>query len=199
MCELRPGPPVDGRADEDFEAILVGAGGNKLGAVADTRAGFAFFGFDTSINQRREVTFKTELDGDGAEGLFSGRRGGPVTTHYLNTSNDSRPSINDSGQIAFSESVDFAEGIFAGADGEFGLISPPSQDIGVGEPEFNNVGAAAYERSFTENEGFRPPALNDHGDVAFFATLDTPRPGKPSSVRASCAEAARPACGAGRS
>jgi hypothetical protein len=115
--------------------------------------------------------------------------------------NDSRPSINNLGDIAFDESIDFDDGIFAGREGTFRTIEAPDPDVSVQEPTFNDGGTAAYERSFfdeanqefvseivtndgaqrttvadTRGEfasfGFRPPAINNGGDVAFHATLD---------------------------
>lgn len=196
---------VDGGAGDDYEAIMQGAGGNRVSTIADTREEFAFFGFDTSINNRSEVAFKAELD-NFDEGLFSGRTGvGPITTHYLASTSvfdgtDTRPSINNSGNIAFSESIDFTLGIFAGQEGSFRTVQAPDPDISVSEPVLNDRGVVAFERSFVDDDlfvteivtgptrgpvvpvvdtrgpfadfGFRPPALNNDGDVAFLGTLD---------------------------
>jgi len=197
---------IDGGAQDNFEAILVGAGSNRVGVVADTRGEFRFFGFDTSINNHREVAFKAEFDGIG-QGLFSGRRGGPITTHYLNSASpfggtDSRPAVNDGGNIAFEETVNFDEGIFVGQDGQFRTVVVPAEDVALDEPVLNNANLTAFERSFTDPAtdlfvteivtstaggpattvvdtrgpfgefGFRPPALNNNGDVAFLGTLD---------------------------
>jgi len=195
---------IDGGAADDFEAILVGAGGNKVSTIADTRGQFNFFGFDTSINNRREVAFKAELD-NFDEGLFSGTRAGAITTHYLNATSDfggtdSRPSINDRGNIAFEETIDFQPGIFAGQEGQFQTVLPPAEDVSVSEPVLNNGGLTAFSRSFSDGDefvfeidtatangtptpvadtrgpfsgfGFRPPALNNNGEVAFLAILD---------------------------
>ncbi len=216
-------PSMNNRGDVSFaaniergneEGIFRGDGG-PLTRIATTRGKFNFFGFDTSINDRRKVAFKAELDAsrDFAEGLFSG---GParVRTHYLNSrdvlvdgsparfgGNDSRPSINDRGRIAFDEGVEptLDPGIFVGRDGVFETIASPDPERSVGAPVLNNEGTAAFETSFTQDEefvtaivtgdggplvtvadttgpfssfGFRPPALNDGGGVAFDATLD---------------------------
>jgi hypothetical protein len=114
---------------------------------------------------------------------------------------DSRPSINDPGAIAFEESVDFTSGIFVTAGTGFTTIAAPDPDRFVGEPVLNDGGTAAFETSFFDEAtqefvtaivtgnggplttvvdttgpfssfGFRPPALNDGGEVAFLATLD---------------------------
>jgi hypothetical protein len=114
---------------------------------------------------------------------------------------DSRPSINNLGAIAFEESVDFDRGIFSGREGVFTTIAAPDPNVGVQPPVLNDAGTAAFVRSFfdeTSQEfveeivtgsggplttvvdtrgpfsffGFRPPALNNGGEVAFHATLD---------------------------
>ena len=203
---------LDGGKKPDTEAILRGSG-KKLTTIATTADQFNFFGFDTSINNSGEVAFTAELDEEFGfdEGLFSGSgtKSG-VTTHYLTSTSefdgsDSRPSINNSGEIAFVESVDFARGIFVGREGEFTeVVAPDPSDpsIGLGVPVLNNAGTVAFQRSFTDETtqefveeivkidadgtsttvadtrgefaffGFRPPSLNNEGDVAFLATLD---------------------------
>ncbi len=209
--------------ERDGEAIFRGAGG-PLTVIARTEPGrFNFFGFDTSVNDEGRVAFKAELDRDDGfdEGLFSGA-GNAVATHYrASTSkfdgNDSRPAINDPGDIAFTESVNFEEGVFVTRRAGFRTVSPPDPEVGVGEPELNNLGVLAFERSFSDPTtgdfvtqivsgrgapfeiqattrgrfsffGFRPPAINNSGIVAFHGTLDDgstsgvyvgPRPARP--------------------
>jgi hypothetical protein len=200
---------LDGGKKEDTEAILRGDG-KKLTTIASTADEFAFFGFDTSIDNSGEVAFAAELD-NGDEGLFSGsgsKKGG-VTTHYLTSTSqfdgsDSRPAINDIGNIAFVESIDFARGIFVGQEGDFTEIAAPepsNPSIGYGTPMLNDAGTAAFQRSFTDEAtqqfveqivtgnggpltvvadtrdgfaffGFRPPSINNDGEVAFHAILD---------------------------
>ena len=133
---------LEGGKKSDTEAILRGDG-KKLTTIATTADQFRFFGFDTSINNSGEVAFAAELDEEfgSDEGLFSGsggKRG--VTTHYLTSTDvsldgqperfagsDSRPSINDTGNIAFVESVqpDFDRGIFVGREGQFTTVVAP--------------------------------------------------------------------------
>jgi hypothetical protein len=183
--------------------------GRKLTTIATTADQFNFFGFDTSINNNGEVAFKAELDEEFGfdEGLFSGTGGkSGVTTHYLTSTSqfdgsDSRPSINNVGDIAFAESIDFDSGIFVGREGTFQTIAAPDPDVFVQEPVLNDAGTAAFQRSFTDEAtqefveqivtgnggpltvvadtrdefaffGFRPPSINNDGDVAFHATLD---------------------------
>src|SRR5918997_1799704 len=120
---------IDGGKKPDTEAILRGDG-KKLTTIATTTGPFRFFGFDTSISDSGEVAFTAELDEEfgSDEGLFSGSgtRSG-VTTHYLTSTStfdgsDARPSINNSGDIDFAESIDSARGIFVGQEGEFTQI-----------------------------------------------------------------------------
>jgi len=194
------------------EAILRGDG-KKLTTIATTTKGFNFFGFDTSINNSGVVAFKGELD-NFAEGLFSGS-GGKITTHYLNSSdasldgqvarfggNDTRPAINNLGEIAFDETIqpNFDSGIFAGRAGAFRTIAAPDPNAFVEKPMFNDAGTTAFYRSFTDatgqfvtaivtgnggplttvadttgpfgSFGFRPPSINNNGEVAFLANLD---------------------------
>ena len=199
---------LDGGSKPDNEAILLGSGGKKLTTIATTAGQFNFFGFDTSMSNSGEVAFRAELDEefDFDEGIFSGAGGkkGGVTTHYLTSTsdfdgNDSRPSINNLGDIAFEESVDFDSGIFVGREGDFAQIAAPDPDVFVQDPVLNDAGTAAFYRSFSDGTnqvdeivtgnggplttvadtrgafasfGFRPPSLNNQGDVAFLAELD---------------------------
>jgi hypothetical protein len=199
---------LDGGRKPDTEAILRGSG-RKLTTIASTADEFNFFGFDTFINDSGEVAFKAELDEEFNfdEGLFS-RRGGKsgITTHYLASTsqfdgNGSRPSINNVGNIAFEESINFNSGIFVGREGNFQTIAAPDPDVLVQKPVLNDGGTVAFQRSFFDEAnqefveeivstnggplttvanargsfgsfGSRPPALNNGSDVAFLATLD---------------------------
>jgi len=167
-------PSMNDRGDVSFaanlapgleEAILRGDG-KKLTSIATTTKGFNFFGFDTSVSNSGEVAFKAELD-DFAEGLFSGS-GGKLITHYLNSTdasldgrpvrfggNDSRPSINNLGDVAFDETIqpNFDSGIFAGRVGTFRTIAAPDPNAFVEKPMFNDGGTAAFSRSFTDATG----------------------------------------------
>jgi hypothetical protein len=200
----------------DFEQAILRGDGAGLTTIATTTGQFRFFGFDTSVNNDGEVAFKAERDPEfgSDEGLFSGS-GGAVTTHYLNSAevsldgqpkrfggNDSRPSINNAGDIGFDESVqpDFDGGVFVGREGTFRTIEAPDPNRQVGEPVLNDGGTAAFETSFFDASGqfvtaivkddgptqttvadtkgpfgffgFRPPSLNNNGNVAFAAQPD---------------------------
>ena len=189
------------------EAILRGSGG-RLTRIAGTEPGrFNFFGFDVSINNDGRVAFKAELDEelDFDEGLFSGT-GNAVATHYRASTSrfegtDTRPSINDRGDIGFDEVTPRGSGVFVTHRERFRTVAGPDDENFAGPPVLNNAGIAAFVTSFTDPEteefvtaivsgraeplttevdtrgpfgdlGFRPPALSDDGDVAFHATLD---------------------------
>lgn len=95
----------------------------------------------------------------------------------------------------------FDDGIFVTEGDGFKVIAAPDPDRSVEEPVLNDGGTAAFETSFTDPEtgefvtaivtgdggpltavvdtrgpfgsfGFRPPSLNNGGDVAFFGRLD---------------------------
>jgi hypothetical protein len=200
----------------DFDQAILRGNGKKLITIATTARQFNFFGFDTSVNNSGEVAFKAELDPEFNfdEGLFSGS-GGRITTHYLNSTdasldgqvvrfggNDSRPSINNLGEIAFDETIQpsFDSGIFVGREGRFRTIAAPDPNRSVQEPVLNDGGTAAFETSFFDETGqfvtaivtgsggpfttvvdttgpfgffgFRPPSLNNSGEVAFVAIPD---------------------------
>jgi hypothetical protein len=192
--------------DKGDQAILLG-GGKKPTTIASTAKQFNFFGFDTSVNDSGVVAFKAELDPEFNfdEGLFSGS-GGKITTHYRASTSDfdgddSRPSINNLGAIAFDESINFDDGIFVTSNGGFTVIAAPDPDRSVQEPTLNDAGTAAFETSFVDpatgefvsaivtgnggplstvastegpigSFGFRPPSIKNDGDVAFLATVD---------------------------
>src|SRR5918997_521921 len=132
---------LDGGNKGDTESILRG-NGKKLTTIATTADEFNFFGFDTSINDSGEVAFTAERDEEFGfdEGLFSGsgNKKSGVTTHYLTSTSefdgrDSRPSINNLGDIAFVESIDFTSGIFVGREGDFtAILAPDPSDPSLG-------------------------------------------------------------------
>jgi hypothetical protein len=199
---------VDRATGDTIEAILRGDG-KQLTEIASTAEQFNFFGFDTSVNNGGVVAFKAELDPqfNFDEGLFSGSGDKKLgtTTHYLASTSpfvgdDSRPSINNVGNIAFEEQTDgdFDDGIFVTTEGGGFTTIAHDPDHSVQEPVLNDAGTAAFETSFfkagqfvtaivtgsgrrprtivdTQRDfasfGFRPAPLNNNGEVAFLATL----------------------------
>jgi hypothetical protein len=114
---------------------------------------------------------------------------------------DTRPSIDNAGEIVFEENLqpDFERGIFSGSNGTFSSVAAPDPDFFVFSATSNDTGGAAFLRTVVaENEvevvkvtngvtevvadtrgeySFfgtgRAPAINDAGDVAFLASLDS--------------------------
>jgi hypothetical protein len=115
----------------------------------------------------------------------------------------SRPSINNLGDIAFEESVDGkGPGIFVTEGDSFKTIAAPDPNVIVDRPNLNDAGTVVFHRFFNAapgeelvsgNDGpltiiadtqgpfqsfgfffgFQAPALNNNGDVAFTADLDS--------------------------
>src|SRR5215216_4885272 len=92
----------------DFEQAILRGDGASLTTIATTTAQFRFFGFDTSVNNH--YLNSADVSVDGVQRRFGG--------------NDSRPSINNGGEIAFDESVqpEFDGGVFVGREGTFRTI-----------------------------------------------------------------------------
>ena len=192
--------------EQDGEAIVRGRGG-PLTEIARTEPGrFNFFTFDTSVNDRGVVAFTAELDErfDFDEGLFAGDGDGPAATRYLASTSRFQgsiapPSINERGQIAFSETRDDdVSGIFRQSHGCFATIADdtgPFQGFSdrpslnnnrrVAFTAFNSEGSEQFvlvgrggevevrARTDSEYQSFDDPSLNDRDRVAFSAELDS--------------------------
>ncbi len=118
-----------------------------------------------------------------------------------------RPSINNLGEIAFTARVDgsFNPGVFATEGAGFKTILEPATHFFLDTPQYNDAGTAAFLSDFFDNTGrqylaivtgnggplttvadnrgayasFGSPSVNNNGDVAFEAQLDsvvTPAP-----------------------
>jgi hypothetical protein len=157
-------------------AVLVGDGGAILtiaqtGTTPQPGVTFLFPWFDISINDSGEVAFQAQFHPPGGPlftGLFSGS-GDAVTTHYIQSADvildgqtasffgfPGRPSINDSGDIAFHEFLtnSTTEGVFVGQNERFKTIlsSPRSQPfLDFGDPSLNDDGTAAFAVSFFDS------------------------------------------------
>jgi streptogramin lyase len=119
--------------------------------IADTSGEFDAFGGEPAINNKGEVSFHGEFDA-GGEGIFKGS-GGPITT-IVNSNTfgfnfGGISSINDNGEVAFR--------------------SPPGIFKGSGGPITTIADATGPFASFITDG----PWINNNGEVAFFATLDT--------------------------
>jgi hypothetical protein len=125
------------------------------------------------------------------------------TSQFSEFSTLSRPSINNLGNIAFEESVDSGtSGIFVTDGSSFKTIAAPDPNVNVGRPNLNDSGTVVFHRFFNDRAGeelvsgnggpltviadtsgpfqsfgfffgFTAPALNNNGDVAFLADLDS--------------------------
>ena len=149
------------------ERAIIRADASSLVTIASTAGDLGAIGFDTQLNNSGEVAFTGQLD-DGTRGLFSGA-GGPVTTHYLDTSpvlvdgaptdlfggNFGRPAINADGELAFFDFVepDFSQGIFAGREGIFRTLGPAEENRQYRDPNLNDLGIGAFETSFLNDAG----------------------------------------------
>lgn len=167
---------------------IIRADTTSLVTVASIAGAFASFGFDTQLNNSGEVAFTGRLD-DGSQGLFSGD-GGPVTTHYLDTTpvlvdgvptdlsggNFGRPAINNAGgELAFWDRVepDFDEGIFAGRSGVFRTLGPPDPNRRYRDPNLNDRGIAAFEASFLDDAGQPVTAIVTSNEGVMSIVADT--------------------------
>jgi hypothetical protein len=149
------------------DIAIIRADATSLLTIASSAGAFDSFGFDTQLNNSGEVAFTGQLD-DGQRGLFSGA-GGPVTTHYLDTTpvlvdgmttdlfggNFGRPAINTGGELAFFDFVepDFSQGIFAGRNGVFRTLGPTEPNRQYRDPNLNDLGIGAFETSFFNDAG----------------------------------------------
>jgi hypothetical protein len=172
------------------QIILRGDGTLPLTTIASTNAEFASFEEETAINNLGEVAFYSQLDGEpdpGPTGLFSGS-GGATTTHYLNNAAVlvdgspatfdggplNRPSINDNGDIAFRDAIQFDADIFRGQEGSFTTISSANPPQGELPPLLNNGGTVAWQSSFIDDTGlFASSIVTGDGDGADTRVVDS--------------------------
>jgi hypothetical protein len=200
----------------ETQSIMRGDGGKPPVTIATTEEQFNQFGFEPTVNNNGVVAFKAQLDTFDQfnldQGLFSGQGGrrSTLTTYYLSSTSQfsefgsqSRPSINNLGDIAFEAPLDgeSTSGIFVTQGTGLETIAAPDPNVNVGRPNLNDAGTVAFHRYFNDRAGeelvtgspltvvadtsgrfqsfgftfvgFTPPALNNNGDVAFFADLDS--------------------------
>jgi hypothetical protein len=200
----------------DGSQVILRGDGTTLTTIASSNAEFASFEAETSINNLGEVAFYAVLDSR-ATGLFSGS-GGATTTHYTDAADVTvdgvaarfdagplnGPSINDLGDIAFRDAIQFDADIFMGQDGNFTTISADNPPQAVA-PVLNDDGTVAWLSTIDDNGLFGSViltgnggpattvvdssgdfnlfdsfALNNNGAVAFSARLDDDELGIPS-------------------
>lgn len=163
---------------------------------------YRFFGADTTIDNLGTVAFRGELDNNDL-GMWSGQGGAITTHYLQSedrfSGSFSGVSINDDGQIAFEERSNSQNGIFRGANGNFTTIASTPGHFSH-SPSVNELGTVAFHDTAFDETGqvfsvitgsggqlstvadstgpfarfpFRGPAINNNGDVAFKAELDS--------------------------
>ncbi len=141
----------------NYEEILRGRGGGLTRVASTRRNPFEFFTFGLQVNTQGQVAFGADLD-NGDEGLFVGK-GRAITTVYRASqgliNGNPKPAINDRGQVAFAAWYGKgSEAVFRWQDGAFTQIAEyPGASGGLG------VSGEV--------------ALNENGEVAFVALLDS--------------------------
>jgi hypothetical protein len=147
------------------QGLFSGQGGNRANITTHYLAStsqFSEFGSLSrpSINNLGDIAFEESAD-SGGSGVFV-TEGSSFTTIAEPDPNVNvgRPNLNDSGTVAFHRFFNDRAGeeLVSGNGGPLTVIADtcgPFQSFGV---------------TFV---GFTPPALNNHGDVAFFAELDS--------------------------
>jgi hypothetical protein len=114
-----------------------------------------------SINNLGNIAFEAPRDGESSSGIFVAEGGGFETIVAPDPNvNVGRPNLNDAGTVAFHRFFNDRAGeeLVTVNDGQLTVVadtSGPFQSFG-----FTFV-------------GFTPPALNNNGDVAFLADLDS--------------------------
>ncbi|MBL9162837.1 MAG: hypothetical protein JNL18_08905 [Planctomycetaceae bacterium] len=160
------------RADLDGggEGVFLASGG-VITTLAETSGLFSDFG-DVSINSAGAVAFWAALD-DGSEGIYAAAGGslntiatasssGPVFRSFDTVAFGGRPSINDSGTVAFWAVIHNTggSGIFTGNGGPTNTIIANGGDFyGFGNPSINDAGTVGFHAS-------RFPALGGNAILA---------------------------------
>jgi hypothetical protein len=145
-----------GILDSSPQGVFTGSGGGTT-TIADTSGSFQSFGANATIpaiNDAGQTAFIATQDGGAGSGIFRSTGGLPTTIAHSTAQFQffgSAPSINNSGVVAFSATLDNATiGIFTGSGGP----------------------TATYVDSTGGFQSFGSPAINDAGTVAFLGVLD---------------------------
>ena len=167
-------PAVNNNGTVAFGATLVGGAsgifagdGGALTTLVDTSGPFAEFYFeDVAINSSGTVAFRARLD-SGEEGVFT-VNDGTVTTIADSTGillDFQGVSINEEGAVAF----------FCGGNDEVHDDHFNGVYVGQGGP-LTTIVESHYSPFPPEEDEIYPlpygPSINNHGDVAFFASTD---------------------------
>jgi hypothetical protein len=152
--------------DEEFgfdEGLFSGSGGKKSGVTTHYLTSTSQFdGSDArpSINKLGDIAFRESINFD--SGIFVGQEGDFTEIVAPDPSDPSvgygTPMLNDAGTAAFQRSFtdeatqEFVEQIVTGNGGPLTVVADTRDEFAF--------------------FGFRPPSINNDGDVAFHATLD---------------------------
>lgn len=150
--------------DDDGTGIFVVTPDDEFIEIATDEGPIGFLG-DPSLNNLGQVAFHAFFD-EGGEAILMGD-GGPLTTVADTTGpfesfGFGGPSLNVHGDVAFTAALDgsFETGLYVGPDPEADRV------IGPGDP---------LDGSVVTNVVACNEALNDHGELAFFAQLEDGR------------------------
>jgi hypothetical protein len=147
------------------QGLFSGQGGKRANITTyylSSSSQFSEFGTLSrpSINNLGEIAFEESVDGESASGIFVTEGDGfkeiaaPDSNVIVG-----RPNHNDSGTVAFHRFFNDQPGeeLVSGNGGPLTVVADTSGEFA----------------SFGHFFGFTPPALNNNGDVAFFADLDS--------------------------
>ena len=148
----------------DFETALVSGRSRRDLTTHYLSSTSEFSEFGTlsrpSINNRGDIAFEESVDGESIPGVFVTRGDGFKTIAAPDPDVIvSRPNLNDAGTVVFHRFFNFE----------------PGEELvkGNGGPLTVIADTAGPFQSFGFFFGFQAPALNNQGDVAFYADLDS--------------------------
>jgi hypothetical protein len=148
----------------DFETALVSGRRRRDLSTHYLSSTSEFSEFGTlsrpAINNRGDIAFEESVDGESLPGVFVTRGDGFKTIAAPDPDVIvDRPTLNDAGTVAFHRFFNFEPGeeLVKGNGGPLTVIAD------------TNGPFASFGFFF----GFQAPALNKHGDVAFYADLDS--------------------------
>ena len=122
-----------------------------------------------AINNRGDIAFEESVDGESIPGVFVTRGDGFRTIAAPDPDVIvGRPNLNDRGTVVFHRffNLEPGEELVKGNGGPLTVIADTTGPF----------------QSFGHFFGFQAPALNDHGDVAFFAELDSDDSPAPAGI-----------------
>jgi len=157
----------------DFETALVSGRSRRDLTTHYLSSTSEFSEFGTlsrpAINNRGDIAFEESVDGESIPGVFVTRGDGFKTIAAPDPDVIvGRPNLNDAGTVVFHRFFNFEPGeeLVKGNGGPLTVIADTEGPF----------------QSFGHFFGFQAPALNKHGDVAFFAELDSDDSPAPAGI-----------------